>query len=71
MTPELFDFYLKQNNLIFASKGDLLEELYKALDIIAKIGELCSKAGIDLNTVQKLVELKENCEGEKDDKNKR
>ena len=58
MTPELFDFYLRQNNLIFASKEEILSELYKSLDIILKIGELCNKAGIDLNTVQKLVELK-------------
>lgn len=59
MTPELFDFYLRQNNLIFASKEEIFEELYKALDIIAKIGELCNKADIDLNTVQKIVEIKE------------
>ena len=59
MTPELFEFYLKQNNLLFASKGEILVELYKTLDIIAKIGELCNKAGIDLNTIQKIVEIKE------------
>lgn len=59
MTPELFKIYSFNNDLMFADKEDLQEEIYKLLDIICKIAELCHKAGINLNTVQKLVELEE------------
>ena len=59
MTNEAFRFYLFNSGLLFAEKEDLYDEIYKLLDIIFKIGELCYKAGIDLNTVQKVVELQE------------
>ena len=59
MTPEIFKFYLHNSGLAFADKQDLIDEIYELLDIIFKIGELCHKAGINLNTVQKMVELQE------------
>ena len=63
MTPEIFKLYMFNRDLIYADKDELKDEIYKLLDIIVKIGELCNKAGIDLNTVQKMVELQK-LEGE-------
>ena len=57
MTHEAFRLYLHNSGLAFAKKNELYDEIYNLLDIIFKIGELCYKAGINLNTVQKMVEL--------------
>jgi len=57
MTPEIFKFYLYNSGLLLADKEELRDKIYELLDIIFKIADLCHKAGIDLNTVQKMVEL--------------
>lgn len=63
MTPEIFKIYMFNRDLMFADKDKLKDEIYELLDIIFKIADLCHKAGINLNTVQKMVELQE-LEGE-------
>ena len=59
MTPEIFKLYMFNRDLMFADKDKLKDEIYELLDIICKIADLCHKAGINLNTVQKMVELEE------------